>query len=311
MELLNKIELAPKSGYFVILLDVQSGAWEVGRWAQESRSWIRPDGKPLRLIPTHWAPASGDPGGSASQGLSFLAPSRSLQKTVPKRPRTRSILAFTAVVVIFISGYAVFDFDFIGTGSTDLELRRERDRADVLVRDLAAAREKITLFIEREKSAQAKALEAKHISDAKQKELKKALDEKTATAEAFARELASVRENIASAGKHLNVDAIAQDGASATGSLKHPIQRSNAPPAITGTVPQAPTRPSQSQPTGATAVAPNNATANNAKAQIEQTPSQPKCNVEACAAAYKSFNKSDCTFQPFLPVGGPRKLCTK
>lgn len=368
MELMNEIERAPKSGDFAILLDAKSGAWEVGRWAQESRSWVQPNGKPLRLIPTHWAPASGDPSGSTWQGLSFLAPLRSLQKTVAKRPRTRSVLAFAALVMILIGGYAVFaPFAFIGTGSTGLELHRERERADVLVRDLAAAREKIalliereksaqaqaleakeiadakqeelkkafdekmaiaeradalardlaaarekiTVLIEREKSAQAKALEAKQIADAKQEELKKALDEKTATAEAFARELASIRANIASAGKHLNVDASAQDGASATGSLKHPIQRSNASPAITGTIPQPPKRPSQSQPAGTTAVAPNNATANNAEAQIAQTPSQPKCNVKACAAAYKSFNKSDCTFQPTLPVGAPRELCKK
>jgi hypothetical protein len=312
MELMNEIERAPKSGDFAILLDAKSGAWEVGRWAQESRSWVQPNGKPLRLIPTHWAPASGDPSGSTWQGLSFLAPLRSLQKTVAKRPRTRSVLAFTALVMILIGGYAVFaPFAFIGTGSTGLELHRERERADVLGRDLAAAREKIALLIEREKSAQAKALEAKQIADAKQEELKKALDEKTANAEAFARELASIRANIASAGKHLNVDASAQDGASATGSLKHPIQRSNASPAITGTIPQPPKRPSQSQPAGTTAVAPNNATANNAEAQIAQTPSQPKCNVKACAAAYKSFNKSDCTFQPTLPVGAPRELCKK
>jgi len=365
MELMNEIERAPKSGDFAILLDAKSGAWEVGRWAQESRSWVRSDGKPLRLIPTHWAPASGDPSGSTWQGLSFLAPLRSLQKGVPKRPRTRSILVFTAVVIIFISGYAAFYFDFIGIGPTGLELHRERERADVrdlavaretialliereksaqakaleakeiadakqeelkkafdekmviagradaLARDLAAAREKITLLAEREKSAQAKALQAKQIADAKQEELKKALDEKTATAEAFARELASIRANIASAGKRLNVDASAQDGASATGSLKHPIQRSNASPAITGTIPQPPKRPSQSQPAGTTAVAPNNATANNAEAQIAQTASQPKCNVKACAAAYKSFNKSDCTFQPTLPVGAPRELCKK
>jgi hypothetical protein len=34
----------------------------------------------------------------------------------------------------------------------------------------------------------------------------------------------------------------------------------------------------------------------------------PSCNVDACAAAYRSFTASDCTYQPF---DGPRRLCTK
>jgi BA14K-like protein len=386
MKLMNQIELAPKNGDFVILQDARSGSWEVGRWAQETSSWVQIDGKPLRLFPTHWVPVSGDPAGSPNR-LSFLVPPPPLKVTAPKRLRTRFILAFTAAV-IFISGYAVFDFGFIGTepvkdsslnkiigSATKLEQDRERDRADVLVRNLAAAREEIALRIERENAAQAKALEVKRIADAKQKELKQALDEKTARADtlakdlateiavnigrvnaaqaealqaklvaeakekelkqalderaarakALARELTAVRENIASAGKPLNVDVVAQDGASPTGPLNRPIQESNAAPAITGVVPNTqslddvttgtviglsqlpPTRPSQSQPTSATAVTPNNATTDNANALVAQTPSQPKCDVSACTSAYRSFRKSDCTYQP---SGGPRRLCT-
>ena len=386
MKLMNQIELAPKNGDFVILQDAQSGSWEVGRWAQETSSWVQIDGKPLRLFPTHWVPVSGDPAGSPNR-LSFLVPPPPLKVTAPKWLRTRFILAFTAAV-IFISGYAVFDFGFIGTepvidsslnkiigSATKLEQDRERDRADVLVRNLVAAREEIALRIERENAAQAKALEVKRIADAKQKELKQALDEKTARAdtlakdlateiavnigrvnaaqaealqaklvaeakekelkqalderaaraEALARELTAVRENIASAGKPLNVDVVAQDGASPTGPLNRPIQESNAAPAITGVLPNtqslddvttgtviglsqlAPTRPSQSQPTSATAVTPNNATTDNANALVAQTPSQPKCDVSACTSAYRSFRKSDCTYQP---SGGPRRLCT-
>ena len=336
MKLMNQIELAPKNGDFVILQDARSGSWEVGRWAQETSSWVQIDGKPLRLFPTHWVPVSGDPAGSPNR-LSFLVPPPPLKVTAPKWLRTRFILAFTAAV-IFISGYAVFDFGFIGTepaidsslnkiigSATKLEQDRERDRADVLVRNLVAAREEIALRIERENAAQAKALEVKRIADAKQKELKQALDERAARAEALARELTAVRENIASAGKPLNVDVVAQDGASPTGPFNRPIQESNAAPAITGVLPNtqslddvttgtviglsqlAPTRPSQSQPTSATAVTPNNATTDNANALVAQTPSQPKCDVSACTSAYRSFRKSDCTYQP---SGGPRRLCT-
>jgi hypothetical protein len=37
-------------------------------------------------------------------------------------------------------------------------------------------------------------------------------------------------------------------------------------------------------------------------------PAPPKCDVNACAEAYRSFRTSDCTYQP---SGGPRRLCTK
>jgi hypothetical protein len=35
---------------------------------------------------------------------------------------------------------------------------------------------------------------------------------------------------------------------------------------------------------------------------------QPKCDVTACAAAYRSFRESDCTYMPNADV---RRLCTK
>ena len=36
---------------------------------------------------------------------------------------------------------------------------------------------------------------------------------------------------------------------------------------------------------------------------------QAQCNVDACAQFYRSFNASDCTYQPF--EGGPRRLCER
>ena len=52
-------------------------------------------------------------------------------------------------------------------------------------------------------------------------------------------------------------------------------------------------------PQGQTASAP--ATQNPVTAQAANS-----CNVAVCAAAYRSFRESDCTYQPF---GGPRRLC--
>jgi hypothetical protein len=38
----------------------------------------------------------------------------------------------------------------------------------------------------------------------------------------------------------------------------------------------------------------------------EAAASNNRCDVQACASAYKSFRASDCTYQPF---GGPRRVC--
>jgi hypothetical protein len=46
----------------------------------------------------------------------------------------------------------------------------------------------------------------------------------------------------------------------------------------------------------------------NAQPAQPNTPPNPKCNVSACAAAYRTFTESDCSF---LATGGQRKLCTK
>ena len=243
--LAKQIELAPKNGDFVVLQDGWSGSWEVGRWAPESGGWVRIDGKPLRIFPTHWVPVSGDTVGSENtEGLSFLAPAIQVTES-PKRHRNRFILTFT-VAAIFIGGFAAFDFGFTGAGPASLdktvlsvaELKREasgeRDEADVTVHSFAPTREEIAFHIGREDAGQAGALEAKRIADAKQKELKRALDESEARAEALARELASFRSSTV---KPSNENVVAQDGVSSTGKLNRPIQETNATSGITGVGP--------------------------------------------------------------------------
>jgi 1A family penicillin-binding protein len=43
-------------------------------------------------------------------------------------------------------------------------------------------------------------------------------------------------------------------------------------------------------------------------AQEEARAERPQCHIRRCAAAYRSFRASDCTYQPF---SGPRQLCTR
>ena len=41
------------------------------------------------------------------------------------------------------------------------------------------------------------------------------------------------------------------------------------------------------------------------QAPVEAAAPQPKCDVAACGAAYRSFRATDCSWQPF---DGPRRL---
>ena len=56
------------------------------------------------------------------------------------------------------------------------------------------------------------------------------------------------------------------------------------------------------------AAAPSIAAAPIVIAPVAKTPSPPKCDVSACAAAYRTFRESDCTYMPNV---GQRRLCTK
>ncbi len=49
-------------------------------------------------------------------------------------------------------------------------------------------------------------------------------------------------------------------------------------------------------------------TATASAVSAQATPSNNRCDVQACSSAYQSFRASDCTYQPFE---GPRRICEK
>ena len=114
-------------------------------------------------------------------------------------------------------------------------LDKSEARSEALARELASARKNDVAAraaaLERENAAQ------KQTADAKQTELKQALDESEKRALALERELTSARETIASAEKPSNAEVTARDAASPTGSLNRPMERSNAASEITGSMP--------------------------------------------------------------------------
>ena len=48
------IDTAPKDGTFVILEDDISGRFESAQWSPEGRGWVRKNGEPSEITPTHW-----------------------------------------------------------------------------------------------------------------------------------------------------------------------------------------------------------------------------------------------------------------
>jgi TPR repeat protein len=50
----NPIETAPKNEELIILHGESSDGYEVARWSVEKSNWVREEGEPIGLIPTHW-----------------------------------------------------------------------------------------------------------------------------------------------------------------------------------------------------------------------------------------------------------------
>jgi hypothetical protein len=54
----HAIETEPRDGKAVILVDVASGTYDIAHWSAEAGAWIRKNGKPSKIKPTHWYPMS-------------------------------------------------------------------------------------------------------------------------------------------------------------------------------------------------------------------------------------------------------------
>ncbi len=131
-------------------------------------------------------------------------------------------------------------------------------KSEALARELASARENEVaahnLAAARERENAAQALETKQIADARQKELRQALDESEKRALALKRELTSARETIASAEKPSDAEVTTRDATAPTGPLNRPMEQSNAASEITSsmTTPQSGgNEPSRPQPPSA------------------------------------------------------------
>ena len=87
--------------------------------------------------------------------------------------------------------------------------------------------------------------------------------------------------------------------------VQAPAQTSRSVPSATIGAPIVP--PALAAPASPAAPATARAAAQ-AAAPVSAPEPEARCNVDACTAAYRSFTRSDCTYQP---SNGPRRLCTK
>jgi hypothetical protein len=56
----HAIETEPRDGKAVILVDVASGTYDIAHWSVEAGEWVRKNGEPSKIKPTHWHPMSRD-----------------------------------------------------------------------------------------------------------------------------------------------------------------------------------------------------------------------------------------------------------
>ena len=56
----HAIETEPRDGKAVILVDVATGTYDIAHWSAEAGEWIRRNGEPSKIKPTHWYPMSRD-----------------------------------------------------------------------------------------------------------------------------------------------------------------------------------------------------------------------------------------------------------
>ncbi|WP_375764333.1 hypothetical protein ACE10X_17045 [Bradyrhizobium sp. Pha-3] len=79
------IDTAPKDGTFVILEDDVSGRFESAQWSAEGHGWVRKNGEPSEITPTHWQTMH-----LPKEGDEFIPPKETGSIVPPASPGPRS-----------------------------------------------------------------------------------------------------------------------------------------------------------------------------------------------------------------------------
>src|SRR4051794_33692823 len=107
---LEPIGTVPKQNTFLILYDGLRNEYDIARWSVPPGAWLREDGEPARISPTHWA--------QLSAGPVPLNETRSA-----RRPRMRPVFGGAALVTLGLLGWllwshpSVIDLSFAQGGA--------------------------------------------------------------------------------------------------------------------------------------------------------------------------------------------------
>jgi hypothetical protein len=191
----NPIETTP-GNKFIILQDDRkhSDVNEVARWSVERADWIRKDGEPSRIVPTHWLP------------LDHLPRPRQegLRRSWPFGTYARYFaIAGLAMLFVasFLSNLAAARVSAEAMVRTEIAqvsdeqndaLEQERRRGDALARELASAREEL----ETRKAAAKAADDAVQAAQALAIEHQQVSERERQLGEVLARQLASAQKAI-------------------------------------------------------------------------------------------------------------------
>lgn len=195
------IGLAPKNGDLIVLRDALSGAWAIGRWAAASDDWVDVDGHPVRLVPTHWEPVSGEAFGQTRSDNWFVV--KALVPTVFAATRYPSFkIVFSAAVMLVAiyatSGFRITDiWPFQTLNLNKIAAHHEpaaQDKIAELVGKLAQARAEAKLSSEQADAAQAELRDSARAAEVKQAELTQQLNDSTTASQAELRETKRVAD---------------------------------------------------------------------------------------------------------------------
>ena len=190
------IGLAPKNGDLIVLRDAISGAWAIARWAVASDTWVGVDGKPVRLLPTHWEPVAGEAFGKTRSDNWFVV--KALVPTVFAATRYPAFKIVFSAAVMLVAIYATsgfrltdiwpfqaFNLNKVVAAHSDPVAQ---DKIADLVRNLTQAHAEAKLHLEQTDALQTELRNTVREAEAKQAELAQQLNDSTAAAQAELRE---------------------------------------------------------------------------------------------------------------------------
>jgi hypothetical protein len=209
---LNPIDSAPKNEGFIILQDESSVVYEVARWSVEKGNWIREEGEPIQITPTHWMPLPG----------AFVAPSsdesnggdEEASRRIPRVGLYAGICVTAGLAILFVPSFVGNFARPTSTGEISSEgkqiIEQGPQKGEVPSRDVALARAEIENLKMRTAAQSAVPTETYQLPPTWVPGHEEAIERERQRGEVLARELVSAREEVEAVAARLAVATAAR-----------------------------------------------------------------------------------------------------